>query len=704
MKAIVIKLRDFVKRNYPGVISNAIYRGIIGSAVYAFFFILSLADQRLFSYMGVNSKAALEIIRKFFWLEILLMQLKILLTYAVIGFIVGFVLSYFWQAVLGTRFGQWRLRFKLPLMIISLVVVQLYFLFANMLKYPQIYSEYFYERSPWRKDLQLFITSHLHPYFFKIIAIIFVLCCCYFLYKKLACLPRLIMVVVTGASLCVWVLVMVVQKTYTSPLLGPNIIIIGADSLRNDHVNRELTPHLWALAQKGIRFQRCYVSLPRTFPQWITYLKSRYPSVHGIRNMFPDKSVRHQQKDSLCQVLKQNGYTTAVVSDFAGDVFTRFDADFDVIKAPYFNFNVLVAQRCLEMHYLLLPFLTNELGRQIFPVLKEMANNGDPCLLEKEVERVIKTSRDKQKLFLVMFSSVTHFPYAAPYPYYQYYTDRNYQGDYKYYKPNIPGERLNLPPADVEQIRGLYKGAVRNFDDAVGKLLAYLRKQKMDQNTIIVVLADHGEQLYEEGRGQGHGEHLRGNAVLNVPFIFYDPRENYPVKESQDLVRDIDLAPTILNMVKISAPAVMDGASLLPLAASITKSLGLAAYAETGLWFTDKGDNFYQKQRIMYPDIIGLAKIDNTYNNEVIIKPEYFNLTNIAKHRMIRTAKYKLIYVPVKEKVKYELYDMEKDPLELNDIASQNPGVVKELKDKLFNWMAKDKNCFWRNEYLVPLP
>ncbi len=681
---------------------KALAWGGIGALVYALFFVLSLADQRLFSYMGVSAQPAVAMIKNLFWQDILLIQAKILGTYMILGVLFGLAWYYFWSALLGARFWLMRRRGKLPIMVLSLVATEIFLLLASMLKYPQVYSEYFHERSPWRQALQEWVTSHLQPVYFQLTIWFLLLLFIVFLFRRWSWLVRIITVSLAGSALIVWGLMALTQKTYRQNPVGLNVIIISADSLRNDHVNSELTPNLISLAQQGTRFQQCYVSLPRTFPQWITYLKSQYPSQHGVRHMFPEKSLREQEQGSLCTVLKKHGYRTAVVSDFAGDVFSRFQAGFDIVRTPYFNFNTLVEQRCLEMHYLLLPYILNQAGREIFPVLKEMANNADPLMLEQEAEKVIAGFKGRQNFFLVLFSSVTHFPYAAPYPYYTMFTKPGYQGRYKYYKPNIPGESLDLPPADLEQIRGLYKGAVRSFDDMTGRLMAYLEKNKLAQNTIIIILSDHGEQLYEHGWGQGHGEHLRGRAVLNVPLIIKNPRESFAVQEQSSIVRDIDVAPTILDLLHIKAPQTMEGVSLLPLARGDTSSLNLTAFAETGLWFTDKGDNFYQQQRIMYPDIIGLGEIDSTYHNEVVVKPEYRSLTTIAKHRMIRTERYKLIYIPTRQGTQFELYDTSNDPQEINNIAAQDPKVVAALKNQLFRWMSQDKNSFWRNGYLVP--
>ncbi|MFH1288079.1 MAG: sulfatase [bacterium] len=638
---------------------------LFGAGTFGLFYLFCILDQKGFSYMGVKSNEGSNIITRYFLSTVVLSQLKILFVYLLIGAIFGILVFIFWSIILPKRCFDIKLRYKFLVLFVSLLLLETFFLARNILKYPALYSEFFYERGGVRKSFELFITNNSPP-------------------AKIPLNPP-------------------ISPSDKGETECPNIIIIGADSLRQDHINSDITPNIFSIAKDGMNFTNCFVSLPRTLPQWITFFKSRYPAEHGVRNMFPDKSLREHEIGSFPDILRRNGYTNAVVSDFAGDVFSRLNIGFDIVKTPYFNFNTLIEQRGLEIHYLLLPYITNYWGRKVFPVLKEFANNADPFLLEKEVEDTILKIK-KNKFFLTVFFSTAHFPYASCYPYYNYWTPKNYQGAYKYYKPNIPGESVILPEEDLAQIRALYKQSVSCIDDAVGRLRLFLKKQNLDKNTIIVVLADHGEQLYENEWGQGHGEHLRGRSVLNIPFIIYDPREKFKNNRISELVRDIDFAPTLLNLLSLSVPKTMEGVNLLPLMRQETENLNLTTYAETGLWFTNKGDNFYQRQRIMYPDIIELGTIDTEYNNEVIIKPEYRDLTNIAKHRMVYDGRYKLIYIPTRESVFFELYDTKKDPDELENIVDKNPQKAVELKTKLYTWIEKDKNGLWRNDYFIPCP
>jgi hypothetical protein len=72
--------------------------------------------------------------------------------------------------------------------------------------------------------------------------------------------------------------------------------------------------------------------------------------------------------------LRQAGYRTGVVSDFAGDIFPRIELGFQRVQAPRFTFDDLLTQGNLEIHTLLFPFLLNRAGRALFPVLREFAS------------------------------------------------------------------------------------------------------------------------------------------------------------------------------------------------------------------------------------------------------------------------------------------------------------------------------------------
>src|SRR6185312_17069347 len=257
---------------------------------------------------------------------------------------------------------------------------------------------------------------------------------------------------------------------------------------------------------------------------------------------------RAKDFDALPERLKKSGYATAVVSDYAGDIFSRIDLGFEKTLVPTFDFDQLVRQRAIERQTPLLPVLQSRIGRAIFPVLREMNVAADPNLLESDASRtLVDLSRSGKPFFLTVFFSTAHFPYAAPAPYYARYTDPRYRGRFKYDKPVGLGGEAPLDDADVKQVRALYDGAITSIDDAASRLIAELDRQGLRDDTIIVVTADHGETLFDNGHGQGHGDHLFGDEGTHVPLVVVDPRrpETRVPRREAAIARDVDLAPTV---------------------------------------------------------------------------------------------------------------------------------------------------------------
>jgi arylsulfatase A-like enzyme len=255
------------------------------------------------------------------------------------------------------------------------------------------------------------------------------------------------------------------------------------------------------------------------------------------------------------------------------------------VDVPEFDFRQLVRQRALEAQTPLLPMLHSRLGRVAFPVLREMNDAADPAMLARDAIRVMRRLEGRGPFFLVVFFSTAHFPYAAPSPYYARFTDPTYRGRYKYYKPVGLGREEPADARDQAQVRALYDGAVTAIDSAAGQVLDAMKDDGIDGRTVVVVTADHGETLYDHGHGQGHGDHLFGDEGTHVPLVVLDPR-GPSSRHVPQIVRDVDLAPTLYSLTNIAPPADLDGQSLAP-ALRGTMPASDMAYAETGLWFTE---------------------------------------------------------------------------------------------------------------------
>jgi arylsulfatase A-like enzyme len=479
----------------------------------------------------------------------------------------------------------------------------------------------------------------------------------------------------------------------------PNVVILAADSLRADRLVPRTAPNLCRLADRGTRFDRAYVSLPRTFPSWVTLLSGRHPHHHGIRTMFPRWEERTRDFDALPERLAHAGYRSLVVSDFAGDIFDRIDLGWTATRVPTFDFRQLVRQRALEPQTPLMPFLHSRVGRAVFPVLREMSNAADPNMLAGDVIRALADS-GRAPFFLTVFFSTAHFPYAAPAPYYGRFTDPSYRGRFKYDRP-VGLEHDEPPdPADIAQVRALYDGAVASVDAAAASILASLDRLGLAQNTVVVVVADHGETLWENGRGEGHGDHLFGDEGTHVPLVVFDPRKR-GARRVDAIARDVDLAPTLYDLLGVEAPRDLDGRSLVPRMTGEGAHEELA-YAETGLWFTRDIAGFDPSLRIPYPPVAEVTEVDADHHDDVVIKKEMRDRVLVAKHRMVRDRRYKLVYIPTRGGVRYMLFDTEEDPGETHDVAREHPSVVSRLEGELWRWMLADESMAREGEYLLP--
>jgi hypothetical protein len=477
-----------------------------------------------------------------------------------------------------------------------------------------------------------------------------------------------------------------------------NVLVIAADSLRPDRITPTIAPHLTKLARQGVVFSKAYTPLARTFPAWVSLMTGQFPHHHGVRNMFPRWETRAKDFQAMPSSFSKAGYYTGVVSDFAGDIFRRIDLGFQRLDTPTFTMRELLLERVLQQDVALLPWLRGPVARWAIPALREMHVASDAQTLTEDALTAIDES-GKQPFFVTVFYSTTHFPYAAPAPFYRKFKSPNYHGRFQYAKADTLLAESTLSTDDVQQIRGLFDGAAAAVDVAVGNLLDGLASRDLIDRTLIVVTADHGETLYEYNRGQGHGDHLFGNENLRVPLIVVKPGSGHA--EIPIDVSLIDLAPTLCELARVACGKDMDGRSL---GAALQGRVPDArpVFAETGLWFTETLPEVPSDQRIPYPDLIHLTEVDRNHADEIVIRREWESYTTAVKHRMVREGRFKLIYMPTRRGPKFELFDAYSDLGETSDVALKYPEVVQRLKSILMQWTLADVSMESRGDVVLP--
>jgi arylsulfatase A-like enzyme len=689
---------------------------LIGTLVYFALFVYCILFHVGFTVMGVEDPELSRLAGEYLLWPTMLFEIKALVAYLVIGAGMGVFSAGVARGAGRYLFGGRSGLFYHLLVLATLFLVHGLILARAVVLYPQLFSEFMYEAGGFWKEVQIILTDSVGLW--PIRAALWLLAGAGFfiwagsmwsIWKAHGSESARTKAKITAAFLICIAMLLTLIRVFPSPHnnRGPNLLILCADSIRPDRLSsygyhRETSPALDRLAENGVRFEEVYAQLPRTFPSWLSMLTGKYPFQHGITSMFPTVADRQKDFNALPAMLKDKGWATAVVADSAGDIFPRIELGFDYVDAPGFNFQTLGKMHGLEIHTHLLPYIANPIGREIFPILKEFANLGNPAFVGREVKHRLKEFLREERFMLAAFFSGTHFPYSPPWPYYRMYTAPGYRGLSKYSKFNKINVEEVITDQDIRQIGAVFDGAIRATDDAVAGIMEALEDYGLDKNTVIVFIADHGENLYEHEYMMGHGEHLRGRYSLKIPLIIYDPRREYPVRVVRSRLRSIDLMPTLLDLLEMPIPEGLPAVSLKPLMEGAPDNLDLPVYAETGLWFVQDGPGFFQRQRIRYPDVTGVCWFEPHYDYEVVIRDDWQDFTEVAKHRMLIHGDYKVIYNPLPDGVKWELYDLSKDPEERHDLSGERPAELEGMKKELFDLILQRPGWTVAGDYYLP--
>lgn len=645
-----------------------------------------------------------------------------------------------------------------PILFVSLFLS----LCHSMVSFPQIYGEFFYFRHIWAKPFLYFLTNHFHPNLFLVgLSLLYLLPLLKILvtfYQKktkesafflMHCLVSLLIfkhgqmvfgiLYVLSLPLFLQRIEAIHRKTYVFFLSvvialfflpwfsrkldrftnsgsekNVPIILISADSLRYDKLgfvngNPKISPSLDAFAKEAVVFHDHHTTIPRTFPSWTDLLTGHFSMSHWIRDMFPAKEeqirIGRSPFETIPQILNREGYRSYVLGGFAADIFPRANFGYSETLTPNFNARIMTVQRTLESQLLLLPILTGSyfgMGKFIEEV-DGLSTWGDGTRYCHSFEEILDRNPD-HSVFITYFSSVVHFPYSPPYPHYQKFTDPDYYGNYKYLKFVDPSVAEHPNPEDVNQIRNLFDSSVYAFDEEFRRMMESLKERGLYDRSLVIVTADHGEALFEDIHGQGHGEHLRGEAVTHIPLLVKFPK-GHRLGAPRDIhvpTSSIDLFPTLLAFQGLPLPSERPGSNLLGFLEGNELPADRAVYSETGIWFSDKGDHFFQKQRIPYPNILQLHRVVAEEDYQIMITDLGFRETiAFSKHRSLQTSQYKLIYIPTRQGVIWELYDRKKDPLNQKNLYPLGE-VGPKLKRQLFGLVQKWEGGVQAGDYLLP--
>jgi len=704
-----------------------------GMVLYGAFFGLCIWLHRSVEYMGVEDNDTASRVLALFEDEVVAQQLGLFQVYLAIGALVGLV-AFTWVELLT------RVRRK-PIVWwahgVSTVAlgfgIHLWFLMRSAYHYPQLYAP----QAPNSTLLDVAFSlgvDVLEPWFLSLLSMAFWVSAAtmvlVLLYRWALVGPADTRQVRQRRALVAAGLLLGVPFGWAAASGGPslragvnaeptkpNILLIAVDSLRGDVVgDGTITPNIDRFALKGTRFTHAFTVMPRTFPAWASILTGQYPHTHGIRHMFPEPDKGDKIPGSIATTLSKQGYRTALISDHAGDVFTRGEFGFDHLDAPEFTLRSNVRLGGLKLHVHLMPYLVDIMKGDGAPELMANERLGDPeWLTDRALSWIAGDDAPEdgrgRPFFATVFYSAGHFPFAAPAPFYRKFADPDYRGRSRFHKEAY-GKPLEgeARAAEEKHLRHLFLGALAASDHAIGRLLSQLDKAGVLDNTIVIITADHGENLYEHGLGVGHGDHLYGLPAVHVPMIVKLPdAQNKALPGARRLVahesvRLVDIAPTLLAQtgVKPSADHPMEGVDLTPYTRDSGETLpSLPAFAETGLWFYPP-----ETERLAGKMIRFAAGFDAfRYQPEtwkIYLDPVFEETAVMAKHRMLLEGDRKLLYIPTRDGVRWEMYDPYADPGETQNLIDREPKRFAAMKSRLIQWMLRDPQMVRVGDYVLP--
>ncbi|MEZ6196181.1 MAG: sulfatase-like hydrolase/transferase [Planctomycetota bacterium] len=517
----------------------------------------------------------------------------------------------------------------------------------------------------------------------------------------------------------------------------PNIVIIGSDSLRYDHLGahgyrREgmsdsISPNIDAFAREAIDFEHMHVATASTLESWATFLTGKWPANHGLRYMFATKeqaeAVSHD-RDTLPRVLAERGYHTAVVGDWAANCFSLADFGFEERRtSDVQNLDVFLAEVSFKTHVLVTHYFSNLVGEALVPGMAQATGYMNPGDLTRRFRREFDRASSRGKPFFGVLFLACAPAYASSHPYNSMYCDPDYRGPNRFQIHFDVDDFIqhgfadDVSPEEKRQIIGLYDGGVTMFDDHVGALMDWMRETGLDRNTIVVVTSDHGDDLYEPGTTLGHGTNFfGGDQTTRIPFFLRLPGGQFGGRAMRGLARNVDVLPTLVELANAARsedeaegtvrPPVrmpeMDGASLVPFLTGESDDTGLAAFAETCYLFYPKkvpGEDVYA----MKPADRTL-KIDPDFRNLFVLDPKYHDYVIETKDRMMRTPRWKLIHIKGKRGPIWRFYDMMSDPGQTTDLSGVDLpfAPLAEMKADLLHWMETGEARPWRGGAHAP--
>ena len=321
-----------------------------------------------------------------------------------------------------------------------------------------------------------------------------------------------------------------------------NVLLICIDVLRADHVgaygyDRGTTPHLDRLARSGVVFEHAFSATSWTKPSVPSTMTGRFPHQHGVY-----LGLRSENGRQVSDVLDDNETTLA-----------------EMFHAGGYRTMAVVAN----------PTISASMGiAQGFDRYIELGGEQRASGVREAFLTWLDEPQPQRPFFAYLHFNDVHLPYDPP-PAYRPASarrrpDLDFSGaSWRVLKRRIRDGSLELASEDRQMVVDLYDGELRYADAEIGVALDGLAQRKLLDDTLVVVISDHGEEFFDHG-GIDHGTSLY-DELISVPLIFRFPGDRHAGTRVASPASLVDLLPTLAEAFSLPLPERTSTRSLLGL-------------------------------------------------------------------------------------------------------------------------------------------
>lgn len=398
----------------------------------------------------------------------------------------------------------------------------------------------------------------------------------------------------------------------------PNIVLVIVDQLRAQSVgfngNKDVfTPNLDELATVSVNIKNAVSCMPVCAPFRASLITGMYPNTNGV---FMNDVMLDTTLTTLAKVYKFNDYSTGFIGKWHIDGHGRSSF---IPEGRRQGFEYWKALECTH-DYTHSPYYEgNSPAKLYWDGYDAIAQSNDACNF------IVNHANNKNPFLLIVSLGPPHDPYGtAPEKYKALYANKKIS-----VAENVPIEIRE----NIEQNLKNYYSHISALDDCIGKIWQTLKASVIDENTIFVFTADHGDMMGAHGYKDKQQPY---NESIKVPFLIHWPALFKVGKISNVLLNSPDIMPTLLGFTNITIPSSVQGIDLSKILQGKKKdninATLISCMQPFGQWNRKVGGKEYRgvvtKQYTYVKDLNGPWLLFNNVKdplqiNNLINKPEY---------------------------------------------------------------------------------